>query len=84
VVVVVPTASGISVTATRLAPDGPVATTGSEAFLRLRFGKRMSGSGPIDFDTSAGSHVTEAVIDDLGNVRPASFGPGHGGMVVIP
>jgi hypothetical protein len=24
------------------------------------------------------------VIDDLGNVRPASFGPGHGGMVVIP
>jgi hypothetical protein len=84
VVIVVPTAGGISVTATRLAPDGPVNATGSEAFLRLRFGKIASGSGPIDFDTSGGSHVSEAVIDNFGNALTASFGPGHGGMVMAP
>jgi hypothetical protein len=84
VVIVVPTAGGISVTATRLAPDGPVTATGSEAFLRLRFGRIASGSGPIDFDTSGGSHVSEAVIDNFGTALIASFGPGHGGMVMVP
>ena len=84
VVIVVPTASGISVTATRLAPDGSVTANGSEAFLRLRFGKLASGSGPIDFDMDPGSHVSEAVIDANSNLRPASFGPGHGGMVTVP
>jgi hypothetical protein len=84
VVIVVPTASGISVTASRLAPDGSVTANGGEAFLRLRFGKVMSGTGPIDFDTSGGSHVSEVVIDENNKVAPASFGPGHGGMVVVP
>lgn len=86
-VVVVPTASGISVTATRWSPDAPVTASGSEAFLRLRFSKIGSGSGLVDFDTSAGSHVSEVVLDNTappGNVRPASFGPGHGGMVMVP
>jgi hypothetical protein len=86
VVIVVPTTGGISVTASRLAPDGPVTASGSEAFLRLRFGRIGSGSGPIDFDTSAGSHVSEVVLDNStpANIAPASFGPGHGGMVMAP
>jgi hypothetical protein len=42
------------------------------------------GEGIIDFDSSATSTVSETILDPSGNPRPASFGPGHGGLVTIP
>jgi hypothetical protein len=81
---VTPLSTGIQVAMTRLGSDPPVSATGSEALLSLRFVRTGSGSGAFDFNTDAGSTVSESVLDQNGNMRPAVWAPNHGGMVIIP
>ena len=74
----------VQVLMTRFAPDPAVGAVGSESLITLRFARLAAGSAAIDFDTSVGSLVNERIIDDSGVTRPAVFGPGHGGMVMVP
>jgi len=75
------TSSEIQVSVSRLHPDPSVAAVGAVEVVHLRFSRVAAGSGVIDFDASSGSTVAETILDDSGNPRPASFGPGHGGLV---
>ncbi len=86
VIVREPTAGTLQVGVSRSSSDGTVDAVGSEMLIQFRFNKRVLGVGVIDFDMSGGSLVTEEVLDDAipGNALPASFGPGHGGVVVVP
>lgn len=86
VVVVKTSGSDVQVTMSRLGSDPPVSATGSESLITLSFARLAAGSAAIDFDSSVGSTVGEIVLDNNTppNVRPAIFGPGHGGMVVVP
>jgi hypothetical protein len=68
----------------RYPPDPAVTASGSAVLLTLRFSKVAGGSGMIDFDTSSGSAIAEQILDASGTPRPASFGPGHGGLVTVP
>jgi hypothetical protein len=79
-----PTASGLQVTMSRLQPDPGVDAVGAEELIRFRFQKVASGTGIIDFDSSSNSTVSETILDSAGNPRPASFGPQHGGLVMVP
>jgi hypothetical protein len=81
---VIASSGKLQVTMTRFAPDASVTASGSENLIIFHFGKGATGSGLIDFDMSGSSTVTEQIIDENGNVRPASFGPGHGGAVTVP
>lgn len=72
------------VSATRFRPDPSVSAVGSEMLITLHFLKLASGAGVMDFDTSSSSLVSDQIIDDTGTVVPASFGPGHGGNVLVP
>lgn len=74
----------VEVTITRLAPDPTVDAVGSESLITLRFQRIAAGTGVIDFNTSGGSGVGEVILDENGNSRPATFAPGHGGMVIVP
>ncbi|HUD71738.1 MAG TPA: cohesin domain-containing protein [Dongiaceae bacterium] len=76
--------STVQVTMTRLLPDPPIDAVGSEALITIRFQRVAAGSGAIDFNTSGSSPVGEVVLDELGGTRPATFAPGHGGMVMVP
>jgi hypothetical protein len=78
--------SDVQVTMSRFGSDPPVGATGSETLITLSFARLAAGSAAIDFDTSGASTVGEIVLDNNSppNVRPAVFGPGHGGMVVVP
>lgn len=71
----------VQVQMTRFNPDPPVGATGSESLITLSFARLAAGSAAIDFDTGG---ISEVILDDMSNVRPAVFRPGHGGMVVIP
>ena len=84
VVVVTTSGSDVQVTMSRLGSDPPVGATGSESLITLSFARVAAGSAAIDFDSSGGSSVGEIILDDHGATRPAVFGPGHGGMVVVP
>jgi len=83
-ILVSPTPSGVQVAMSRLGSDPPVSATGSEALVSLHFVRVGSGSGVFDFNTGAGSTVSESVIDQNSNPRPAVWAPNHGGMVTIP
>jgi len=83
-VLVTPIVGGLQLTMTRFGPDIPVSAVGSEALITLRFTRVAPGAGTIDFNTSSGSSVGEAILDDNGVARPALFAPGHGGMVTVP
>lgn len=74
----------LHVSVSRFGADPPVDASGSEALITFRFSRIAAGSGGIDFDVSGGSSITEAVIDEKSNPRPATFAPGHGGMVTVP
>jgi hypothetical protein len=74
----------VQVLMTRFVPDPSVGAVGSESLITLSFARMAAGSAAIDFDTSVGSLVNERIIDDHGSTRPAVFGPGHGGMVMVP
>jgi len=74
----------VEVTMTRLGSDPDVAAAGSEALIYLRFVRVAPGAGGVDFDTGAGSSVGEVILDHNGATRPASFSPGHGGVVTVP
>ncbi|HEV8199417.1 MAG TPA: hypothetical protein VGS03_05295 [Candidatus Polarisedimenticolia bacterium] len=84
VVVVTPTPTGVQVAMSRLGSDPPVSATGSEALVSLHFVRAGSASGVFDFHTGAGDTVSESVIDQNSNPRPAVWTPNHGGMVTIP
>ena len=84
IVLVTPLSSGLQVAMTRLLTDGPVAATNNEVLITFQFSKKSAGTGMIDFNSSNSSTVTEEVLDENGQTRPASFGPGHGGSVVVP
>ena len=75
----------VQVTITRLLPDPSVTAVGEETLATLRF-RRMgpSGSDLIDFDLSPGSTVGETIVDEFAMVQPATFEPGHGGIVMVP
>lgn len=75
----------VQVTITRLPPDPSVTAVGGETLATLRFRRiASSGSDLIDFDFSPGSPVGETILDEFGVVQPATFGPGHGGIVMVP
>lgn len=74
----------IQVTATRFGGDPSVAAVGTEILMTLTFSKISSGTGAIDFDDSGSSLVDEAVYDETGASRPASFQPDHGGIFIVP
>ena len=82
--IVTPGAGNVMVSVTRLAPDPSIGAVGSEVLLTLKFRKVATGTGVIDFDSSGSSAVNEIVQDENGVTRPATFGPDHGGMVVVP
>lgn len=79
-----PSAGSLLVTMTRFPPDPSVTVSGPGSLITIRLNKVASGSGVIDFDTSSGSTVSEEIRDENSNLRPASFGPDHGGTVVVP
>jgi hypothetical protein len=72
------------VTLTRFARDGAATATASEALMTFHFSRAGAGSGTIDFDTGPSSTIAEKILDENGLVRPARFGPGHGGVVRAP
>ncbi len=79
-----PSDGTLQVTMTRFPPDPSVSAVGAEALITFRFSKVAVGTGMIDFDSSVGSTVDESIQDENGSARPASFGPGHGGLVTVP
>ena len=81
VVVVKTSGNDVQVTMTRFGSDPPVGATGSESLITLSFARVAAGSSAIDFDTGG---ISDIILDDNGIARPAVFGPGHGGMVVVP
>jgi hypothetical protein len=81
IVLVTTSGNDVQVTISRFAPDPPVSATGSEILITLSFARLASGSAAIDFDPGG---ISDIILDDHGVVRPAVFGPGHGGMVVVP
>jgi hypothetical protein len=83
-VLVTPVAGGLQITMTRFGPDPPVSATGSEALITLAFTRAGAGAGVIDFNAGPTSPVGEAILDDSGAPRPATFVPGHGGMATVP
>jgi hypothetical protein len=74
----------LEVTASRFGSDPDVDAVGSETLIVLKFRRVSPGAGGIDFDTSGTSPVAEVVLNRNGNVRPAIFSPGHGGMAMVP
>jgi hypothetical protein len=74
----------IQVAASRVSPDPSVAAVGSEILMTLRFNKVASGTGAIDFNDAMSSAIDEVVLDENGFIRPASFQPDHGGIVLVP
>jgi hypothetical protein len=84
VVVVTTSGNDVQVSMSRLGSDPPVGAVGSESLITLSFARLAAGSAAIDFDSSGGSSVGEIILDDHGVARPAVFGPGHGGMVLVP
>jgi hypothetical protein len=75
----------VRVSMTRFSTDPPVDAVGSESLITIRFRRVAAGSGAIDFDTSGSSPVAEVILDDSGPPsRPATFAPGHGGLVTVP
>jgi hypothetical protein len=76
-------AGRLAVAISRLNPDPSVTAGASEVLATLRFQRVAAGAGAIDFDTDPATGA-ESVQDEFGNVRPASFGPDHGGLVSVP
>jgi hypothetical protein len=74
----------LHVSVSRFGSDPPVDAVGSETLITFQFTRVAAGSGGIDFDVSPSSPSAEAVIDDGGGTRPATFAPGHGGLVTVP
>jgi hypothetical protein len=72
----------VQISVTRFSPDPDVDAVGSEALIALRFVRVAPGAGIIDFDTSGTSTVGEIILGPP--ARPASFAPGHGGIVTVP
>jgi len=72
----------IVVSGTLFRPDPSVSAVGNATFMTLHFVKVASGSGAVDFNTSGA--INNQIIDENGNVVAASFGPGHGGTVLVP
>src|SRR5262245_64217273 len=74
----------VKVAVSRVMQDGPVNALSNEVLITLHFSKVGAGTGTIDFDSSQSSTVDEEVLDQNGTARPASFGPNHGGIVMVP
>jgi hypothetical protein len=79
-----PAPGTLQVTGSRLNPDLPVTASGSEILFVIRFQRVAMGTGAVDFDSSGGSVFPEEIRDDSMALVPASFGPGHGGTVLVP
>jgi hypothetical protein len=77
-------AGELQVAMSRRAPDASVSAVGSVVLIIFHFIKVASGSGSIDFDSSQTSLVPEQILDQNNALLPASFGPGHGGTVLVP
>jgi hypothetical protein len=78
------TAGLIKVAMSRVIQDGPVSAGSNEVLITFQFSKASAGTGSMDFNSSGSSAVTEEVLDQNGQERPASFGPNHGGSVMVP
>jgi len=63
----------IAVFASRFSPDGSVSVAGETFLLTLRFRALMIGQGTIAFDLSGTSPVQDQVLDQNGNLVPATF-----------
>ena len=79
---VTPSPGDLVVSGTLFRPDPSVSAVGNATFITLHFVKVASGSGNIDFNTSGA--INNQIIDQNGIVVAASFGPGHGGVVMVP
>lgn len=82
--VISPSAGSLQVTITRWPPDPSVTVSGLGSLITIRLNKVASGGGLVDFDMSGSSTVSEQILDEYSSPRPASFGPDHGGTVVVP
>ncbi len=71
------------VSGTLFRPDASVTASGDAMFITLHFMKVAAGTGTVDFDLGSGGSANQ-IIDDNGNAVGASFGPGHGGVVLVP
>ncbi len=78
------TNGSLHVSVSRFGSDPAVDASGSEALITLRFSRISAGSAAMDFDVSGSSPLTESIIDESGTAQPATFAPGHGGMVMVP
>jgi hypothetical protein len=78
------TAGSLHVSVSRFGTDPSVNANGSEALITFRFSRISAGSAGLDFDVSASSPITESIMDEHGTAQPATFAPGHGGMVIVP
>jgi len=74
----------LNVAASRSATDPSVDAVGQVVLMTLHFSRLMTGAAMIDFNLSGGSPVNEVIQDENGTVRPAIFGPGHGGLLTVP
>ncbi|HET6277815.1 MAG TPA: cohesin domain-containing protein [Candidatus Polarisedimenticolia bacterium] len=74
----------LNVAVTRFDPDPSVDAVGQQVLMTLHFSRQSTGAAMIDFNLSGGSPVSELIQDENQNVRPAIFGPGHGGLLTVP
>jgi hypothetical protein len=74
----------VKVAISRVMQAGTVNAGSNEVLVTLHFSKVSAGTGNIDFNSSGSSTVDETVLDQNGAARPASFGPNHGGSVMVP
>lgn len=74
----------LQVTATRLGADPSVDAVGEQVLMTFHFRRQSTGAAMIDFNLAGGSPVNDAIQDENGTVRPAIFGPGHGGLLTVP
>lgn len=73
----------LNVSASRSGTDPSVDAVGQQVLMTLHFSRLATGAAMIDFNLSGGSPVSESIQGDAG-IRPANFGPGHGGLLTVP
>lgn len=74
----------LQVSATRLGADPGVDAIGQQVLLTLKFNRLSVGADTIDFNLSGGFSDVIQGAPPGNSIRPANFGPGHGGLLTVP